>query len=152
MKLINVMYYEVSPTAVYAYENPVKITDYGLIGDNMHSIPPALVETKEPGIYNADGVKINPENYKEPSEWLPRNLREDWVYAAMNSDGSWMLFAEGIVPVFVSPYKDWIGDRFTDLDAGLFQTYSDPQGAARSLHKRVEGRWERWTEDNNRPV
>lgn len=145
MKLINVMYYEVSPTAVWAYSNPVKISEYGLSGPNMHSISPDLVETKEPGIYNADGVKINPENYKEPSEWLPRNLREEWVYAAMGRDGEWDVYYDE--PTFDSILERWhtitpdTGNfRISD---GLFQTYFDSQGPAKSLHKKVNGRWER---------
>ena len=90
-------------------------------------------------IQDTDLSSYNLTPIQHPPVELPTNLQPEICYAAMYKNGKWVV-AETLL------FKDdncWGGERMTPLSLAALILPKDPAGWENSLHKLVDGVWER---------
>jgi len=139
MKLKGIKIVEYNANGLFVYGDSVEVNNGSLYGE-LYSIPKELTPLTEYGVYNADYEPIDMANYVDPLSWIPKNIRPEYEWLAMDENGEWWLFpceprAEGI---------SWSPGNGEEIElSGIIDTKTDPLGWKNSKFRRIDGKWRR---------
>jgi len=130
MKLKGVKIIEYNANGLFVYADGVEVENESIYG-KMYSIPIELTPITELGIYNSDYEPVDMANYVDPLSWIPKNIRPEFEWLAMDNNGSWYLyFTEPSIRENETEWGTAKGDASTSAAelSQLIDTKPDPLG------------------------